>query len=41
MMAGGMTVDQILEDYSYLEREDMGAVLEFASRKLNHTIITG
>ncbi len=40
MMAGGMTVDQILEDYSYLEREDIGAVLSFASRKLDHPIIT-
>jgi uncharacterized protein (DUF433 family) len=35
MMAGGMTVEQILEDYSYLERENIGAVLSFASRKLD------
>ena len=39
MMAGGMTVEQILEDYAYLEREDIGAVLRFASRKLDYPII--
>lgn len=30
-LAGGMTEDEILEDFSYLERDDIRAVLEFAA----------
>ena len=31
-LAGGMTVDEILADYSDLEREDIQAVLAYAAR---------
>lgn len=30
-LAGGRTVDELLEDYPYLEREDIHAVLEYAA----------
>jgi uncharacterized protein (DUF433 family) len=30
-LAAGQTVDQILEDYPYLEREDVYAALEYAA----------
>lgn len=30
-LVGGMTEDEILEDFSYLERDDIRAVLEFAA----------
>ena len=30
-LAGGMTEDEILEDFSYLEHDDIRAVLEFAA----------
>ncbi len=35
MMAGGMAVEAILKDHSYLEREDIEAALRFASRQLD------
>ena len=39
MLAGGMTTEEILADYPYLEREDIEAALKFASRKLDYPII--
>ncbi len=35
----GMTESEILEDFSYLEKEDISACLAYAAIKLNHTII--
>ena len=32
LMSGGMTIDEILADYEDLEREDLLAVLAFATR---------
>ncbi len=32
-LAGGMSEDEILEDFSSLEREDIRAVLEFAAMR--------
>jgi uncharacterized protein (DUF433 family) len=32
LLAGGMTAEEILEDYPYLEAEDIQACLEYASR---------
>lgn len=32
LMSGGMTIDEILSDYEDLEREDLLAVLAFATR---------
>jgi len=36
MLAGGMTPDQILEDFPYLERADIAACLEYAARQAAH-----
>jgi uncharacterized protein (DUF433 family) len=40
MLAGGATRMQILEDYPYLEDEDITAALEFASRAADHPVLT-
>ncbi|HLK81622.1 MAG TPA: DUF433 domain-containing protein [Xanthobacteraceae bacterium] len=40
MLAGGSTRAEILEDYPYLEDEDITAALEFASRAADHPILT-
>lgn len=39
-LAAGMTFDEILADFPYLEREDIVAALEYAQSKVNHSIIT-
>lgn len=36
MLAGGMTPEQILEDFPYLERADINACLEYAARQAAH-----
>ena len=36
MLGGGMTTEEILEDYPYLEAEDIQACLYYAAQKLNH-----
>lgn len=36
LLAGGMTVDQILGDFPYLEKEDIQACLEYASLAAKH-----
>ncbi len=33
MLAGGMSHDEILADYPYLEREDIAACLSFAAKQ--------
>lgn len=33
LLAGGMTTEDILVDYPYLEREDIAACLDFAARQ--------
>jgi uncharacterized protein (DUF433 family) len=33
MLAGGMSTDDILGDFPYLEREDIAACLHFAARQ--------
>jgi uncharacterized protein (DUF433 family) len=38
-LSTGMTEAEILEDFPYLEKEDITACLEYASRKLDHTVI--
>lgn len=35
LLAGGMTFDEILEDYSYIELEDIQACLIYASMLAN------
>jgi uncharacterized protein (DUF433 family) len=36
MLAGGMTAEQILEDFPYLDRADIDACLEYAARQAAH-----
>jgi uncharacterized protein (DUF433 family) len=36
LLAGGMTAEQILKDFPYLEREDIDAALEYAARHVAH-----
>lgn len=40
MLAGGMSRDDILKDYPYLESADIDAVLDFAAKQANHPVIT-
>ena len=39
LLAAGATREQILEDYPYLESDDITAVLEFAARQNDHPIL--
>ena len=39
MLAGGATRSEILQDYPYLEDEDISAALEYAARTSDHPII--
>ena len=39
MLAGGATAAEILEDYPYLEAEDIAAALEFAALQSDNPII--
>lgn len=36
LLAGGMTVEQILEDYPYLEADDIQACLRYAANMAKH-----
>jgi uncharacterized protein (DUF433 family) len=39
MLAGGAARKEILEDYPYLEDEDITAALEYAARATDHPVI--
>jgi uncharacterized protein (DUF433 family) len=39
MLAGGTSEAQILEDFPYLEAEDIRACLEFAAAEMDHAIL--
>jgi uncharacterized protein (DUF433 family) len=39
-LAAGRTIDQILEDYPYLERADILAALEYAAAVVNEREVT-
>ena len=39
MLAAGMSRDDILNDYPYLEGADIDAVLDFAAKQANHPVI--
>ena len=39
LLASGMTREEILSDYPYLESEDIEACLTFASQRLDHPIV--
>ena len=36
LLAAGQSPDEILADYPYLERDDIGACLQYAARRLDH-----
>ena len=39
MLAGGATEAEILQDYPYLEAEDIRACLEYASAQIDHAVV--
>lgn len=39
MLAEGMLPDEILEDYPYLEQDDIKAVLLYAARQFDHPVL--
>lgn len=39
LLASGASREEILEDYPYLEAEDIQASLEFAARQLDHPVL--
>ena len=39
LLASGASREEILDDYPYLENDDISAALQYAARYLNHTII--
>jgi uncharacterized protein (DUF433 family) len=39
LLANGATVDEILADYPYLEREDVTAALQYAAAQLDHPVL--
>ena len=39
MLSGGMTPQEILDDFPYLEAEDIPACLNYASRQLDHPVL--
>jgi uncharacterized protein (DUF433 family) len=39
LLAAGASREEILEDYPYLETEDITAALEFAARQVDHPVL--
>ena len=39
LLASGASQEEILEDYPYLEAEDIQAALAYAARQADHTVI--
>lgn len=39
MLASGMTNEEILNDFPYLEAEDITAALEYAAKQVDHPIL--
>ena len=39
LLAAGATREEILDDYPFLEAEDIAAVLEFAARQSDHPVV--
>jgi uncharacterized protein (DUF433 family) len=40
MLAAGVSEKEILEDYDFLEPEDIRACLEFAAEQVNYAVLT-
>jgi uncharacterized protein (DUF433 family) len=41
LLANGLTLEQVIEDLPDLELEDVRACLRFASRRIDHPVVTG
>jgi uncharacterized protein (DUF433 family) len=39
-LSSGMAAEELLEDFSYLEMDDIKAALLYAAKKLNHPVIS-
>ncbi|MGB9093654.1 MAG: DUF433 domain-containing protein [Gallionella sp.] len=39
MLASGMTTEDILKDFPYLEADDISASLEYAAKQVDHPIL--
>lgn len=39
LLSSGASFDEILEDYPYLEREDILASIEYAARQIDHSVL--
>jgi uncharacterized protein (DUF433 family) len=39
LLAAGETPEQILDEYPYLEADDISACLQYAARRLNHPVL--
>lgn len=39
MLASGMTNEEILHDFPYLETDDISAALEYAAKQVDHPIL--
>lgn len=39
LLAAGATTEEILEDYPFLERDDITAVLLYAARQADHVVL--
>lgn len=38
-LSAGMSEEEILQDFEYLEKDDIKAALLYAQKKINHTVI--
>lgn len=39
LLSAGASFEEILEDYPYLEREDILAAIEYAARQTDHVVL--
>ena len=39
LLSAGASFEEILEDYPYLEREDILAAIEYAARQMDHPVL--
>jgi uncharacterized protein (DUF433 family) len=39
LLVAGASREEILEDYPYLQHEDIAAVLEYAAHQFDHTVL--
>lgn len=39
LLSAGATIEEILGDYPYLEREDVLAAIEYAARQTDHPVL--